>query len=71
MALEQFLGLGHFFIGKLPVQGQHLLDERADRLIRQFRDSQPEFYNEYQKARIIIDAPVHRKQDSNAEEMAS
>ena len=52
---------------ELISENQHLLDERADRLIRQFRDSQPEFYNEYQKARIIIDAPVHRKQDSNAE----
>ena len=56
---------------ELISENMHLLDERADRLMRQFSNSQPEFYNEYQKARIIIDAPVHRKPDSGAEEMAS
>jgi len=48
-------------------ENQHLLDERADRLMRQYQSSQTEFYNEYQKARIIIDAPVRSKQEEGPE----
>jgi hypothetical protein len=35
-----------------------LLENRIDRLVWQFRESQPEFYNKYQVARSIVGAPT-------------
>jgi hypothetical protein len=35
-----------------------LLANRVDKLIRQFRESAPEFYQKYQVARTIVDAPT-------------
>ncbi len=35
-----------------------LLRNRADRLVVQFRESAPEFYNEYQAARTVVNPPT-------------
>ena len=35
-----------------------LLRNRADRLLVQFRESAPEFYNEYQSARTLVNPPT-------------
>ena len=42
---------------RLIKQGQNLLARRIDRLMVQFRTSDPEFYPEYKTARKIVDQP--------------
>ena len=44
-------------LAKLLPQVSRLLDNRVDRLVWQFRASDPEFYEKYQVARSIVDAP--------------
>jgi hypothetical protein len=39
-------------------EADRLLANRVDRLIWQFRESAPEFYEKYQVARAIVDAPT-------------
>ena len=44
-------------LAKLLPQVGRLLDNRVDRLVWQFRASDPEFYEQYQVARAIVGAP--------------
>ena len=43
---------------RLFAEADRLLDKRVDRLVWQFRASAPEFYDKYQVARSIVDAPT-------------
>jgi hypothetical protein len=44
-------------------EADRLLENRIDRLLWQFRESQPEFYAKYQVARSIVDAPTTGKEE--------
>ena len=45
-------------------EADRLLANRVDRLIWQFRESAPEFYEKYQVARAIVDAPTTSTADT-------
>jgi hypothetical protein len=42
-------------------QVDRLLDLRLDKLMRQFTESQPQFYTEYKEARVIMDAATQHR----------
>ena len=45
-------------LSELLPQLNELLRDRVDRLVVQFKESAPEFFNEYQSARVIVDPPT-------------
>ena len=47
-------------------EARRLLKNRVDRLIWQFRESAPEFYDQYQVARSIVDAPTNSPEETAA-----
>jgi ribosomal protein S5 len=54
-------------LAKLFPQTDRLLKKRIDKLVWQFRDSEPEFYHKYQVARSIVGAPTSAKDGSSAD----
>jgi hypothetical protein len=50
-------------LAQLFPQAALLLDYRIDRLVWQFRATQPEFFDKYQVARTVVAAPVQGKDD--------
>lgn len=53
-------------LSRLFPKATRLLDSRIDRLMWQFRASQPEFYDKYQTARAIVSAPTTAKEETTA-----
>ncbi len=47
---------------RLFPEADRLLEKRIDKLVWQFRESAPEFYEKYQVARAIVDAPTQDKE---------
>jgi hypothetical protein len=51
---------------RLFPEAERLLTNRIDRLMWQFRESAPEFYEKYQVARSVVDAPSAGKEEEPA-----
>jgi hypothetical protein len=52
-------------LDRLFPQVDRLLENQIDRLVWQFRESAPEFYDKYQTARSIVDAPTAGEADKS------
>lgn len=46
-------------LSELFPQLNELLRDRVDRLMVQYKESAPEFFKEYQSARVIVDPPTN------------
>lgn len=57
-------------LGRLFPKATRLLDKRVDRLMWQFRASQPEFYDTYLTARAIVSAPTPGKEEPAEKKVA-
>ena len=47
--------------------GDGLLTDQLDKLVLQFKDSEPEFYNNYTNARVIVDNASGRDSGEGAQ----
>ncbi len=54
-------------LGQLLPQAKQLLANRVDRLVWQFRETTPEFYQKYQTARAVVSAPTAAKEEKKLE----
>lgn len=50
-------------LARLFPKAMRLLDRRVDRLVWQFRATEPEFFDKYQTARAVVSAATHGKEE--------
>ena len=53
-------------ISALVKDSLKILNNRMDKLMSEFKESKPNFYQEYFDARIIVDSATEKKKDDEA-----